>query len=320
MEMKTKTKDGRVVTTYQFPVKPEKKPFSQILYDKETGQILGRTTENWGRLFLFYIIFYALLATLIAVCMQGLLATLNHDYPKWQLDESLIGTSPGLSYRPMHSDYNSDPTLNYAAANRTDVKIWVDQLNEFLLPYREQDALPGGGKNQVICDFNNPPTGGNVCAFDVSKLGPCIAEEGYNYNKSAPCIFVKLNKIYGWLPETYDDVNDLPTDMPTDLVDYIKSLPESDRKQVWISCKGLNNDDSEALGPLEYFPSRGFPSYYYPYMNKVGYLNPLIAVHFARPTVKRSINIECRTWGKNVIYRGGQRDRQGSLQFSMTIQ
>ncbi|XP_058819351.1 sodium/potassium-transporting ATPase subunit beta-2-like [Topomyia yanbarensis] len=320
MEQKVKTKDGRIVTTYQFPVRPEKKSFSQMMYDKETGKIMGRTSENWGRLLLFYIIFYAVLAALIAVCMQGLLMTLNKEYPKWQLDESLIGTNPGISYRPIPRDENAEQTIKYSAANRTDVKIWVDLLNDFLLPYRDQDALPGGGKNQVICDFNTPPTGGNVCAFDVTKLGPCTAEEGYSYNKSAPCIFVKLNKIYGWIPEPYDNVNELPHDMPTDLVDHIKSLPENERKQVWISCNGLNLADSEAIGPLEYYPNRGFASYYYPYMNKAEYLNPLVAVHLARPTVKRNINIECRAWAKNVIYRGGHLDRQGSILLSLLIE
>lgn len=35
--------------------------------------------------------------------------------------------------------------------------------------------------------------------------------------------------------------------------------------------------------------------------------------------VKRSINVECRVWAKNVIYRGGMRDRQGSVNFILLI-
>ncbi|XP_055545950.1 sodium/potassium-transporting ATPase subunit beta-2-like [Wyeomyia smithii] len=320
MEMTTKTKDGRVVTTYQFPVRPEKKTFGQILYDKETKKILGRTTDMWGKLFLFYAIFYILLAMLVAICMQGLLSTLNQQYPKWQLDASIIGTSPGVNYRPLPATPEEEAIVQYVAANRTDVKLWVDRLNEFLAPYNDPTLLPGGGKNQVICDFNTPPTGGNVCAVDVSKLGPCSTSEGYSYNKSAPCIFIKLNRIYGWTPDYYDDANDLPQAMPTELVDYIKSIPEGpERKQVWVSCKGLNAADVEALGPVDYYPTRGLASYYYPYTNKAGYLSPLVAVHFARPTVKRSINVECRVWAKNVFFQGGQRDRRGSVQFGLQI-
>lgn len=37
-----------------------------------------------------------MLALLFAVCMKGLLATLNDEKPKWILEESLIGTNPGI--------------------------------------------------------------------------------------------------------------------------------------------------------------------------------------------------------------------------------
>lgn len=85
------------------------------------------------------------------------------------------------------------------------------------------------------------------------------------------------------MPEFYDDVNDLPEDMPTDLSDHIKSLPVEARKQVWVSCNGLAPADVETIGPIEYFPNRGLPTFYYPYTNRPGYLSPLVAVHFARP-------------------------------------
>jgi len=316
--MLEKTVDGRVTTTYEFPLRPEKKTFAQFVYNKQTGQIVGRTPKNWGQLILFYTIFYTVLSALFTICMQGLLATLNHEFPKWQLDASLIGTNPGLGYRPIPEDPDAMASIEYAAANKTAVRYWVNRIDEFLAPYRFTPQL--GAKNQVICDFNTPPPAGNVCAVDVSKLGPCTAEQGYSYNKSAPCIFIKLNRIYGWIPEYYDDTNDLPDNMPADLVDHIKSLPVSERKQVWISCNGLGAADVEAIGPIDYYPQRGLPAYYYPYTNLPGYLSPLVAVHLARPTVKRNINVECRAWAKNVIYRGGQRDRRGSITFVLLIE
>ncbi|XP_055639513.1 sodium/potassium-transporting ATPase subunit beta-2-like [Toxorhynchites rutilus septentrionalis] len=318
--MPEKKKDARIVKTYEFPTKPEKKTLGQILYDKETGQVFGRTAKSWGQLFVFYMIFYALLAALFTICMQALLATMNTQFPKWQLDASIIGTSPGVGYRPMATDSDTENIIRYTAANKSDVQQWVSRIDDFLTPYKDISKLIGNGKNQVICDVNSPPTGGNVCAFDTSKLGPCSSEQGYSYNKSAPCMFIKLNRIYGWVPELYDDVNDLPSDMPTDLVEHIKSLPENERKQIWVSCNGLTAADAETIGPLKYFPARGLPSYYYPYTNKPGYLSPLVAVHFARPTVKENINVECRVWAKNVIYRGGHRDRRGSLHVVLRIE
>jgi sodium/potassium-transporting ATPase subunit beta len=122
-----------------------------------------------------------------------------------------------------------------------------------------------------------------VCKLDTSKFGKCIDKEAYGYNNSAPCIFLKLNRIYGWIPDYYDDPEDLPEDMPAKLKEHIKSLKPAQRKQVWVSCKGEDGSDREILGDMEYYPTYGFPSYFYPYTNLPGYVSPLVAVKFLRP-------------------------------------
>lgn len=43
----------------------------------------------------FYACFFSVLALLFAICMKGLLATLNYEKPRWILEESIIGTNPG---------------------------------------------------------------------------------------------------------------------------------------------------------------------------------------------------------------------------------
>ncbi|XP_058061683.1 sodium/potassium-transporting ATPase subunit beta-1-like [Anopheles bellator] len=318
MSERKRSSQPRIIKTYEFPTMPEKQSLGQFLYDTKSGRVMGRTAKSWGQLLLFYTIFYIVLAALYAICMQGLLVTLNHQYPRWQLDESRIGTNPGVTFRPRAGGMEGTSEIQYVAANKTDVSVWVDLINEFLEPYTDRTKLPPG-TNQVICDFvTNPPRKG-VCAFDVSKLGPCTAEAGFGYNRSAPCFFVKLNKIYNWEPDYYDNVEDLPADMPDDLVEYIKSLKEVERKQIWISCSEDTKSEEKLLGPIEYFPSRGLPAYYYPYLNLEGYLSPLVAVQLARPQPKSIINIECRAWAKNIIYNGGTRNRLGSFVVTMRI-
>jgi len=56
--------------------------------------------------------------------------------------------------------------------------------------------------------------------------------------------------------------------------------------QVWVSCEGEYPADKENIGPISYFPSRGFQSYYFPFTNVKGYLSPVIAIHFERPQSK----------------------------------
>lgn len=55
---------------------------------------------------------------------------------------------------------------------------------------------------------------------------------------------------------------------------------------VWISCEGENPADIENIGQIEYYPRQGFPGYYFPYENSEGYLSPLVAIHFTKPTRK----------------------------------
>lgn len=90
-------------------------------------------------------------------------------------------------------------------------------------------------------------------------------------------------------------------------------------QQVWVSCDGTNAEDRENLGEVKYYPSQGFPAYYYPYLNQPGYLSPLIAVQFERLAINKMINIECRAWAKNIIYSGSLRDRKGSVTFQIFI-
>lgn len=44
---------------------------------------------------IFYSIFYAALAALVALCMWVFFQTLDPRIPKWKLRESIIGTNPG---------------------------------------------------------------------------------------------------------------------------------------------------------------------------------------------------------------------------------
>lgn len=106
----------------------------------------------------------------------------------------------------------------YASSKPEQIDYWVDQLNDFLerklirfddlfmeislessiiiLPaYRNSSALPGGGTNQKICDFDNLPRDDQVCAVVMDDFKDCSPDNGYSYAKSSPCIFLKLNRV-----------------------------------------------------------------------------------------------------------------------------
>ncbi|XP_071445291.1 sodium/potassium-transporting ATPase subunit beta-2-like [Hetaerina americana] len=306
-------------------VKPDEEPLcirlQRAIYNPKTGSILGRTPYLWGRVLLFYLIFYSCLAAMFSAMMKGLLQTLEENQPKYLLQESLIGTSPGLGYRPMSTKYRPDSSLiRFMARSKNNTLSWTSELDEFFDVYKHPEKLPGNGNNVQTCSYDNPPKPGNVCAVEMTDWEPCTSEMGYGYNNSSPCIFIKLNKIFQWVPEYYDDLSNLPAKMPESLKEAINVSVTNDPKtinSVWVSCDGEGPADKDNIGPISYIPSRGFPGYYYPYMNTPGYLSPLIAVHFEKPKPNVMINVECRAWAKNIVFQ--RKNQMGSCHFELMI-
>lgn len=85
-----------------------------------------------GELIVFYTIFYIVLSALFIICMKGLLATCPENMPKWQLEESLIGISPGVGFRPLPEDVDHGSLIWYDASNQSQITHWRDLIDDFL--------------------------------------------------------------------------------------------------------------------------------------------------------------------------------------------
>ena len=111
--------------------------------------------------------------------------------------------------------------------------------------------------------------------FTLDMLGPCGISP-YGYNESRPCIYLKLNKIYGVentpcnLTEIENQdssqaVENSCSEMPENLQKVAKKA--NDSNQVWIECRGKTSNDTK----LEYFPSsQGFHGRHYPFLRQKG--------------------------------------------------
>ncbi|XP_012259711.2 sodium/potassium-transporting ATPase subunit beta-2 [Athalia rosae] len=292
-----------------------------FLYNGSTGAIMGRTPSSWGKIGIFYFIFYGVLAALVAICFWVFFQTLDPRIPTWQLDRSIIGTNPGLGFRPMPPEDNVESTLIwYKGTDRSNYRHWAESLEKFLEVYRKPGLTPGRGSNIHNCDYDQPPAPGQVCDVDVKNWLPCNKENNFNYHKSAPCVFLKLNKIYGWRPSFYNDTDSLPEAMPRELKQHIMELKAKDAKQlntIWVSCEGENPADMENIGPVNILPRRGFPGYFYPFENSEGYLSPLVAIHFERPRTGILINVECKAWARNIKH--DRASGMGAVHFELMI-
>ena len=95
-----------------------------------------------ARIFLFYLIFYAALAAFFVAMWLIFASSLLDGRPKYELKESIIGTNPGLGFRPMPPESNVDTTLIwYQKTNPENSKYWVDEIDRFLSG-KYMSALP----------------------------------------------------------------------------------------------------------------------------------------------------------------------------------
>lgn len=82
------------------------------------------------------------------------------------------------------------------------------------------------------CSYTEIPHDEKVCEVNIEQWKPCVSTENYNYNRHGACIFLKLNKIFGWKPDIYNSTEDLPENMPAHLQSHIKEKVRQKREMV----------------------------------------------------------------------------------------
>ena len=226
-----------------------------FLHNPETGAFCSRTPKSWFLIFLFYVIYYSCLAGFWYGMLQIFFLTLNDETPKWMKEESIIGVNPGMGVRPRQADSRIDSSMylfngNWNGEKTNDIEQDSDagfaaRMSDFL-----ERTLVEGQSGAVNCsdeDLNKPRDKSQPpCIFDSSSFGAC-AKFPYGYSKDSglnPCVIVKLNKIFGLVPQPFEANDDLPAAIPEAVRNLIKNPGEP--RRVYIECHGENAADEEA--------------------------------------------------------------------------
>ena len=248
-----------------------------------------------------------------------------------------------LSFTTRHRDSSTSTYFLLQESNPYSSLIWFrhgaggdwpslkDNLDAFLAEY-EPGYWANQGSSQTKCDFEqslSPLNKDEACEFNKEWLSDqgsdikCISEEHYGYYFGKPCLLLKLNRVYGWQPEPYYNITQVDNhpDMPKDLKRHIRKTWEDKCKDfpdrvercpqlnmVWLHCDGEMDPDKENIGSVTYTPWRGFPGYFFPYYNQLGYLQPVVMVQLKNPTPGVLINIQCTAWA-NFIDHDSQKMR-----------
>nr|CAH8876536.1 unnamed protein product [Trichobilharzia regenti] len=246
--------------------------------DEKTKYLMGRTLCGWIKFWLHYFILYLCLF----IIMTGLLIIItqliiSNDQPYITGLDSPLALSPGLGIRPRNNFMTT--LIAYAASDPQTYMPFVQDIRTFLYFYEEVNIQPQDGF--ATCDkIKSPDDIDLVCKFYPVDLGVCVKENNFGYDRSQPCVILKINKVYGWLP---DIVN--------------KSLSNN----PLVRCRGQNPQDLENFGEVLYFPNITvdgitygyFNHLYFPYLVQVAYRSPLVAVQFARPKRHVLLMVRC---------------------------
>ncbi|KAH9285084.1 Sodium/potassium-transporting ATPase subunit beta-1 [Echinococcus granulosus] len=231
------------------------------IFNPKEKKFCGRTCRSWALIFVYYLIFYSCLAGFwIGMLSVLIFAMIDTTVPSLTGMQSLLKLNPGLGILP---PVDSEGTL--IQLTLFDSKQKQDYLN-FMQSY-----LMGYNNNSTNCDFENGTRINSSilepCEFPLSLLGPCADPADYINSHNNFCFYLKLNKIYGYLPDI--EGNKIP-----------------------IQCGPANSFDGANLGQPVYYPSvrtaNGtfgyFSSVAFPYLNQPHYQVPLLAVTF--PDIK----------------------------------
>lgn len=329
-----------------------------FMFNSKTREILGRTIISWGKLILFYLLFCSILALLWGLCMGVFLQTLDFYIPSHI--QGLVGSNPALGFRPVGGigSYNKK-TGNIEGESVYSSLIWFKHgaggnwqyhkknIDDFLEQY-EPGFFANQGASLTKCDFENTPlqardafgdisrvTQDKSCEFNKEWLSDqnadykCITQEDFGYRHGKPCILLKMNRIYEWVPVPYtiEEVHN-HTSMPEKLKKDIQSIYDHNEcgsragpcpwlNMIWLHCDGENDPDIENIGPVTYTPYRGFPGYFFPYRNQRGYLSPIVMVQLKNPEPGILMNIECTAWAKNIEHN--KLKRRGLVHFELIM-
>ncbi|CAN9511239.1 unnamed protein product [Ophioblennius macclurei] len=246
--------------------KKEKDPSMGFIYNRRTGEFLGRTASSWGLILLFYLLFYGFLAAMFLLTMWVMLQTLDDNVPQHQ-DRV---PSPGLVIRPHAAE------IAYNRSNPTDYNDYVQQLHQVLQQYndsrQEQNELCLVGEYTL----QDGEMQKKACQFKRSILHQCsgLTDTSFGYREGKPCVLIKMNRIIGLKP----------------------------KGDPYINC--TTKRDTPLL--MEYFPSDGrIDKMFFPYYGKKAhpdYVQPLVAIKLflTKEDFDVEQTVECKVEGSDL--------------------
>ncbi|KAH8867691.1 Sodium/potassium-transporting ATPase subunit beta [Schistosoma japonicum] len=242
---------------------------------------------NRWKLFIFFTLFYTFLFT-IFICLMKLVLykIIDADKPYLTGSYSSLQNSPGLSIIPVSSTEMN--LIAYKVGYPDTYLIFQDMMIAFLSQYEYYSYTGNNLRNCLIDNDSQSLTYETLietsCAFNLDWSYVCNINNNFGYDSGSPCVIIKLNRLYGWLPEIGSHENGIK-----------------------ICCKGANPNDDILLGDICMYDAyihteegcqrqcAFIPHQYFPYLNQESYQSPLIFLQLQNVKKNVLMQIHCET-------------------------
>lgn len=267
----------------------------KFLWNSRTKEFCGRDGASWGKVSLFYAIFYLILGSFFVGMIAVFVQIMPKDRPTYIMEEStmaLRGVNPGLGFRPQVDV--EDSLVKYNPSTYDDspfgYKKYVTNINNFLNAKYPAAAKGEGGEGQTF---------DHKAHFATTPCSSSDPEAKYGFDTANGCFLIKLNKIYGWTP--------------------------GNGTSVGIRCEGEFSADRDNLLKTTYHSEGDVNSdvegkilpQYFPFTSQKGYQAPFIWVQFdVNPNTL--INIVCKAYSSN-IDNTDRVNRRGQTKFTLYV-
>lgn len=164
--------------------------FCNFLYNKENGEVMGRSGKSWAKIGVFYLFFYGFLAGFFSAMLAVFMTTIERpeDGGKPKLTQ-FIENQPGLTrldQKFLLKGYDS----------KQNTSSYADSLINIF------KGIQGNKYYTGPCDKNVT----KPCYAPFDSYGDCqpdaqdIDKSMFGLKDKKPCVFIKINKVYGWIP------------------------------------------------------------------------------------------------------------------------
>lgn len=277
----------------------------KFVYNKENGLFLGRNSKAWLGASICYSLFFMLLGLFISLLLFVFFQFVDPKVPTYYNEESVMnwgGVTPGMGFRPQHDI--EDMLLKVNLSEPESKKAYVKSLGLFLEKYEKNEEYQGEDNKIQKFDLNT-----------VLEGSPCSKSANYGLDKNTLCVVVKLNRVFGWMPEVAKPSSETETQTGenTETDDDTKKDRKRDTGNesggdqfIHVKCNGQHSNDKDNIGEIDYYseyPSNemgGISFKYFPYKNQDNYLSPLVFVHLKSLPNDVLINVLCKAYAGNI--------------------